>query len=354
MLSAVLLLSAVTLAAADDIAPLAGPRTGLVCAPTPPACVPRLIHEVPEDCRTACAESAACQTTASEMDAALASWPHCLRLPRTPRPLPCWQKPPCHWLDFFAQPISLSESLSHWERVIFGGISDTNLRLCRDYEHFYDGPSIIDRTLALGLAATFAHTSIDQEVRDWYQDQIRDSHTDRWARHGKHFGELYTIGIYGGVLLLGKMTEKTCVGSLANEWADRSLRSVAVGGPAVLTLQFVLGAARPVEMEGSHWRPFNDTNAVSGHAFLGAIPFLTAASMTENRLLRSGLMIASGWTAWSRINDDQHYLSQAMLGWFFAWQAVQSVNRTECEEQRIHMAPYMHPEGSGIAIHFRY
>ena len=84
------------------------------------------------------------------------------------------------------------------------------------------------------------------------------------------------------------------------------------------------------------------------------MPFLTAASMTENRLLRGALFVASGWTAWSRINDDQHYLSQALLGWYFAYQAVRAVNHTEWEERRVHLAPFVHPEGNGLALHIRY
>ena len=41
------------------------------------------------------------------------------------------------------------------------------------------------------------------------------------------------------------------------------------------------GASRPADGQGSHWHMFNDNNGVSGHAFIGAIPFLAAAEMVE-------------------------------------------------------------------------
>ena len=67
------------------------------------------------------------------------------------------------------------------------------------------------------------------------------------------------------------------------EWGDRSLRGVLLGTPPLLITQRLLGGSRPGEnREASEWQPFEDNNAVSGHAFMGAIPFLTAMQMTDD------------------------------------------------------------------------
>ena len=34
-------------------------------------------------------------------------------------------------------------------------------------------------------------------------------------------------------------------------------------------------------------------------------------------------------TGWSRINDRKHYLSQVVLGWTIAWNAVDAIHRDE-------------------------
>ena len=98
----------------------------------------------------------------------------------------------------------------------------------------------------------------------------------------------------------------------------------------MLLMQWVVGGSRPGEAHsGSHWEPFQDDNGVSGHAFMGAIPFLNAANMTDNRWLRAGCYLGSGMAGLSRINDDSHYTSQAVLGWWMAYLAARSVDNTQ-------------------------
>ena len=82
-------------------------------------------------------------------------------------------------------------------------------------------------------------------------------------------------------------------------------------------------------MGSSHWHPFRRANAVSGHAYIGAIPFITAAQMTDKPVVKGLFYVLSTVCAWSRINDDAHYLSQAVLGWYLAYLSVRAVTKTE-------------------------
>ena len=69
----------------------------------------------------------------------------------------------------------------------------------------------------------------------------------------------------------------------------------------------------------------HDDNSASGHAFIGAIPWLTLAHRAPQRALRPAARVVSWLTGWSRINDRKHYLSQVILGWTIAWNAVEAV-----------------------------
>ena len=74
-------------------------------------------------------------------------------------------------------------------------------------------------------------------------------------------------------------------GSVIGEWGERSMRSLLVGAPPMLLMQWVTGGARPGEDDdGSGWRPFTHSNGVSGHAFIGGVMFIDAAKMTDNSM----------------------------------------------------------------------
>jgi membrane-associated phospholipid phosphatase len=99
-----------------------------------------------------------------------------------------------------------------------------------------------------------------------------------------------------------------------------------VGAPPLYALQWATGASRPDESSaGSRWKPFQDANGVSGHAFVGAIPFLAAADMVESPLLKGTLYVCSTFVGFSRMTTDSHYPSQVFLGWYLAWASARAV-----------------------------
>jgi len=58
------------------------------------------------------------------------------------------------------------------------------------------------------------------------------------------------------------------------------------------------GASRPSEGD-SKWRPLKDSNGLSGHAFIGAVPFITAAKMNDNPYIKTilyGFSVLPGLT----------------------------------------------------------
>jgi membrane-associated phospholipid phosphatase len=76
--------------------------------------------------------------------------------------------------------------------------------------------------------------------------------------------------------------------------------------------------------------------------------------MTDRPWLKAPLWAASFVPAWSRINDDRHYLSQVVLGWWLAWLSVCSVDETQRQRQCWQLAPLLGPETMGAGLHVSY
>lgn len=207
-----------------------------------------------------------------------------------------------------------------------------------DYAGFYlDGGNLLRLGAVLGVSGILANSSTDREVREYYQEDIRSGATDTVASGGRAVGDLFIMA----TLLLGAelyFDRETTYG----QWASLSLRAFALGGPAGLVIQKTTGGGRPAEGD-SHWRAFDDNNGLSGHAFVGAVPLITAARMQGDLRLKVLLYAASVLPALSRINDDQHYASQAVAGWYLAYASACAVDKDDEKtgnERSLILLPY--------------
>ncbi len=225
-----------------------------------------------------------------------------------------------------------------------------------DYRNYYSWDTA--RGLLWGLAggAVLANTSLDEGIQDWYQDDVRSRGTDNFSAFWKTFGEgQIFIPAYIGLAVAGRICERVPVCGLAGDFGDRVTRGYLVGAPPMLLMQFALGGSRPGETNhGSEWRMFEDNNAVSGHAFIGAVPFITAAQMTERPLLKGFFYACSVLPAYSRVNDDCHYFSQICLGWWMAYLACRSVDETNAAPGRLAMFPIASPQMAGAGVAYRF
>jgi len=229
--------------------------------------------------------------------------------------------------------------------------------MCCDYREFYEPNTMTRLLVSLGGAAILANTSLDEDFQNWHGRQIsgRSSHifsdTFRWFGEGK-----IMIPVFVGATLLEPACGSWCPEcGVLGEWGSRCTRSVLVGGPTLLALKYLTGASRPEDGPGSsHWRPFHDSKGVSGHAFIGALPFLNAAMMCDDAGWRIILYTLSTFTAWSRINDDKHYLSQAFLGWWIAYLTAEAVDRTETKRRNYMVLPHVADNEIGVRMVYRW
>ncbi len=223
--------------------------------------------------------------------------------------------------------------------------------IIEDCKNFYSSHNLIKLAIGIGINRIIAHSLMDREIQDWYIKSIKNNCTDDVSKSVKHFGNgRIMVPIYLTAALIGELSKNSQIGSAIGEWGQRCSRALIVGVPPVLVLQVALGASRPEEEKGSHWHPFKDNNGVSGHSFIGAIPFLTTAKMTNSSLLQYSLYLGSTFTGISRINDNKHYFSQVILGWWIAYLAVNNLDRKS--PQKVMITPEFLNCSAGVRITF--
>lgn len=244
-----------------------------------------------------------------------------------------------------------------WENLRVGCGEQVH-RLVDDYKNFYLSKNLCYVGAAVAIAAPLANTQADRQMGRWYQNRAghgRSQGVDDTALFFKQFGYYqYAVPGFLALALPGHLCPDNPFLAPFQTFGNRGLRALAVGAPMVGILQVGLGSDRPYT-QNSAWQPFQSSHGASGHAFVGAVPFLTAASMTESRALKVLLFAGSLAPAWSRIHTDDHYFSQVLLGWSIAYLSVQAVNQTDCCRNRnVQVVPIAVPNGAGLGVHIQY
>lgn len=229
-----------------------------------------------------------------------------------------------------------------------------------DYRFFYSCESLVCVGGAVGAAALMANTGFDTTMENAWQQSVAPTNLGTFFVNCKPMGEgKYAVPVFAAAALTGTLLEGRPTGDILGEWGSRSLRMFAVGGPPVIFLQYATGAPRPSENlpSGSEWLPFHHNgHGASGHAFVGAIPFIAAADMVENPFAKGALYVCSTFTGFSRMTTESHYPSQVFLGWYLAFASSLAVDKTEMTfaGMNIHAVPMAMNNGSGIALEGRW
>ena len=235
-----------------------------------------------------------------------------------------------------------------------GAISRGYEAVKTDFGNFYlDRENLTRLGIGVAGAAVFANTNMDVYIRNKYQDDVRSRETDKATRpFNISATEIALViapaylGAYGAGMLLDNPTMV--------KWAANSFRATVVGGPALLVLAAATGADRPTEGD-SKWGAYQNFHGVSGHAYFTAVPFITAAKMSENPYQKGILYVLSTLTAFSRINDDRHYFSQVALGWYLAYLSCAVVEKgNDRREGRVHVQLTPVPKGLAVTVQKRF
>lgn len=222
-----------------------------------------------------------------------------------------------------------------------------------DYQRFYSASTLRHSAPMLGWAVASAHCGVDARIREHYQSHYRGYTGDRVAVFCKLPGEgKYMIP---AALLTASLQwvseDEPFINSMAG-WGQAVTRAYLIGAPPMLLMQRLSGGSRPDETgHAAQWRLGRDANGVSGHAFMGAVPFLSLAEMLRESPVAHGFCLAvSALPAWSRVHDDKHYVSQAILGWLMAHLSVRAVCGRETNG--FIPSPMMNPGATGLSWTF--
>ncbi|QDT41705.1 PAP2 superfamily protein [Gimesia alba] len=228
-----------------------------------------------------------------------------------------------------------------------------------DHANYYSRESLTWLAGGFGVGAIMANTSLDGGIQNHFQSSVHSASSDEWL-HGLHAQKelgngRYTLPLFAAAWVAGAMFEKIPLVNASGEWGERSIRAIIVGTPPMLAMQYVTGASRPGETtSNAKWKPFQDNNGVSGHSFMGAIPFLAAAKVTDKPLLKLVFYAGSTLAPLSRVNDNRHYPSQVLLGWWMAWIATNAVDATQNAERNWSVFPIAYPDATGMAVEYRW
>ncbi|HXH54670.1 MAG TPA: phosphatase PAP2 family protein [Gammaproteobacteria bacterium] len=206
-------------------------------------------------------------------------------------------------------------------------------------------------------AGVLANTGLDRAFADHYQTDFKTKGTDSVFALPKAVGGLsyYFVPIFLTSVAVGHLREHTLLGNVLYHWGYRSFRTILLGGAQQIAFTHLLGSGRPNLKQDSKWQPFRYPTGVSGHAFYGAIPFLTAAMMSDPPLLKYGLYTISTLPGLSRVNDDKHYLSQVILGWSIAFLSARSIYQTDLDrDPTFQVGVYPRSGGAMLSGHTRF
>lgn len=232
-------------------------------------------------------------------------------------------------------------------------------KVLEDYRNFYSCEGLVCLTAAFGAGALMANTGFDTTMQSAWQQSVKPTDLGTFFTNCKPIGEgKYALPIFGAAALTGLVFEGRPGGDIVGEWGSRSLRMFIVGAPPVYVLQLATGASRPIDNSsaGSQWKPFTDDNGVSGHAFVGAIPFLAAADMVESPVAKGALYVCSTFVGFSRMTTDSHFPSQVFLGWYLAWASSRAVSATEMHfaGMEVRVVPLPMADLGGLAVEGRW
>lgn len=165
---------------------------------------------------------------------------------------------------------------------------------------------------AIAVGAIGAVSLADRSVDDWVQDR-RSSRSDAIARALRNGGQPEVVfGVPGVILVAGVISGHKDL----QRSGGRVLASVITAGLTTGALKALIGRVRPADANDQYiFRPFSSHDAFpSGHATM-AFALATSLSQEIHRPWATVLLYAgASGTAWSRLNDQRHWLSDVLAG----------------------------------------
>lgn len=155
---------------------------------------------------------------------------------------------------------------------------------------------------------------VDAPVQEWTADPNHASTTgDDISNVAAYFGQAeVVVPVTGGLILVGLIAKKPGV----LHAGYRVGASVLVASVVTQVFKYSLGRVRPYDTSDQwDFEPFSGANSMwSGHTAT-AFAFATALSQEIHRTWATvGLYTLATGTAWSRVYDNEHWVSDVVIG----------------------------------------
>jgi hypothetical protein len=233
----------------------------------------------------------------------------------------------------------------------FNTAVDDGLKLTKAPFHF-DGSDWL--TFGGVVGTTALAFTVDEDVRDFMHRNHTDF-LDKYTVVGRQYGEVVTAGLISGVVYLGGLA----AGSTdVRETGRMMIETLAYAGIVTTVLKSALGRSRPYLNEGAFkFRGLQFKNEhislPSGHSTVAFAMSSVLAARINNTYASIGLYSLAAFTAFQRMYDDKHWLSDTILGaaiGHFIGQAIVSYGSKDNSGISMHLQPSVSPYGFAVII----
>lgn len=165
---------------------------------------------------------------------------------------------------------------------------------------------------AAALGGLLALSALDQPVQRYIQAH-RSAGADALAGGVRHMGQIEVFGtVPVGMALVGFATHRPGLvrGSL------RVASSLVLAAAISTAGKMSLGRMRPSsERDADDFKPFSGSESFpSGHTTMAFALATSLAHEIRQPWATAGLLTLAAGTGWSRLNDNQHWLSDVLAG----------------------------------------
>jgi membrane-associated phospholipid phosphatase len=153
---------------------------------------------------------------------------------------------------------------------------------------------------------------LDQPLQRYVQSH-RSGGSDKVSGTLRRFGQIETYGtVTAGVLAVGLVTGNSDV----TRAGGRLATALTLAGAGSALSKLVLGRPRPTQSrDADGYVPFSGQEAMpSGHTTMAFTLATTLADEIDRPWATVGLYTLATGVAWSRVNDDRHWLTDVAAG----------------------------------------
>jgi len=213
--------------------------------------------------------------------------------------------------------------------------------------------------LGVGLSASAVSLIIDDEIRDLFNAD-KKLNNNSLLKIGHTYGDFYYNIYFSGALILSQFITDN------HEFARTGkalFESIVVGSLFSISLKYIFGRSRPYKREGNfkfNWFESENINnsLPSGHVITAFTTSTILSKWIDNDFASVFLYGLAGLTAYQRIETDNHWFSDILLGASIGYLTAEyfyNQNQIEsCGNKSYYVIPFFSHYSSGVTLSYSF